>query len=112
VRDDLLVGQSDKIIRRFNVVDLAARVAVDLNQRRDNGFTDGNIEPILRWARRAAACRLENQFIANALPDAARYRRDVDRRELLLRSSAADRRSTVQRLEAGATGAFERDLSR
>ena len=88
--DDLLVRQPDETVGGVDAVNLAAGVAVDRDEHRRHRFADGDIETILRRRGRAAACRLEDQFVADALTDAARDRRNIDRGKPFVDGGAID----------------------
>jgi hypothetical protein len=99
-----LVRQSNELERGIEIVDLAARVAIGLNQRRGYRFSQRDLKPVRRLRRPlSAASRLIDQFVAQNLSDAAWNGRDIDLRQLLLDVAAADACRAVKGPEAAFT---------
>src|SRR5690606_39461233 len=85
-----------------DAVNLPSGIAVDHDQRRYDGFANGDVHPVLRRCGPAAAGRLEDQLVANSLANPARDRSDVDRCELFLRRGTAKGSRSVERTKTGA----------
>src|SRR5262249_35599 len=91
------------------VVALAGRVAADLYELIDQALLDGDVEPIVRRSRIAAAGRGEDQLVADLLADATGNGIDLDAGHHVGELLPAGGGAAVERLEAAAGKRASRD---